>query len=449
MENITDQFVDYLYEKSYAIPDLKTAHQAKRCLLDYLSVVYAGKGLLGNKAIKLISQFPNVDSGSPIIGFGMNKSPDSAAFLNGFVSHVAELDDGINSGIVHPGTPVISSLLAIAKSRNISGEHVLKGIIAGYEATICLANSVQPFHKKKGYHATGTIGAVGAAVGLAVMTGSSKEILKNSISASIISAGGSLKAIEDASQLKPYNVGNAARAGLTAFLIAEAGIEGPDNALGGSRGFFEMKAGSYDLEKLIPSHGNYAIHDIYIKPYAACRYCHPAIEAAIDLSIKQDLQNVEIQKVTVRTYDLAVHTHDHILVPNVSSAKMSIPYSVATSIYNKKAGINEFSEKFIHDEAIKVLTQKVIVIADPEYSQAFPEKSIAALEIELNSGKIYSNLVEFPKGEPENPLSDHELTQKFVDLSNFAGCQKDKIEKTIDAIWSIESNIDRLYFLLN
>ena len=237
MTNITDKFVDYLFDKCNNINDEQLFHQAKRCVLDYLGVSYVGKKLLGIKGEKLVNQFPNVNNGSSVIGYTAIKSPDSASFLNGFISHVAELDDGVNSGIVHPGTPVLSAMFSLAQIRDLSYVDFLKGIIIGYEATIRLANAIQPEHKKKGFHATGTIGAIGAAVSLVIMQNSNKLILKNALSAALISSGGTLKALEDESELKPFNVGNAARAGLTAFLTSESGFQGPNDALGSSSGF--------------------------------------------------------------------------------------------------------------------------------------------------------------------------------------------------------------------
>jgi 2-methylcitrate dehydratase PrpD len=449
MINLTDTFTNYILDKSNAIPEEKLIHQSKRCLLDYLSVVYAGKGVMGNQAIKLISRFPDVNNGSSVIGFGSRKSTSDAAFLNGYISHVAELDDGVNSGIVHPGTPAISALLALAQERRVNGLDLLKGIVAAYETTIRLANAVQPSHKKKGYHATGTIGAVGAAAGLAVMCNSSKSTFKNAVSAALISAGGSLKALEDASQLKPFNVGNAARSGLTAFLVAEAGIEGPNDSLGGEMGFLNMMSGFCNTEKLHSVNPGYAINDIYIKPYAACRYCHPAIEASIKISISHSIKIDEINGISVVTYDLAVKNHDHTSIPNISSAKMSIPFSVATAILNNKAGINEFSEIQIQNEVLKSLTQKVSVRSSPEFSNVFPEKSIAEVNLKMNNGDTYSKVVEYPKGEPENPLSDEELMEKFIALCKFGGSKDKHIREIIDNVWAVDTKLDRLYTLIS
>jgi 2-methylcitrate dehydratase PrpD len=445
MSNFTAKFVDYLYLKSEVIDQDQLYHQAKRCVLDYLGVISAGKKLLGAKGEKLVAQFPDVINGSSVIGFSTKKSPDSAAFLNGFISHVAELDDGVNSGIVHPGTPVISAMFALAQIREVSGEDLLKGVIIGYEATIRLANAVQPSHKKKGFHATGTIGAVGAAVGVAIMLKSEKSALKNALTAALISAGGSLKALEDDSELKPYNVGNAARAGLTAFLISGSGFTGPKDALGGEGGFINMKTSDFDQQKLTPDSSDFAINSIYIKPYAACRYCHPAIEAAIKIRESYEFPSDKIKSINVATYDLAVKNHDHTEIGNISSAKMSIPFSVASALFNGKGGINEFSQPMIENLSIMNLTKKINVNSDIEFSTLFPEKSIAQLSVVMNDGTHFLETIEYPKGEPENPLSDRELEQKFEELALFSEMESSRKNGIIEAVWNLQNNLKTIF----
>lgn len=445
MINYTDLLTDYIYDKCIDHINEKTLHQAKRCLLDYIGVLYAGRGIMGNQALELINQFPDVNNCASVISFGLKKSATDAAFLNGYISHVAELDDGVNSGIVHPGTPCISALMAYAEVNKVSGLDLLRGIVVAYEVTIRLANAVQPAHKIRGYHATGSIGAVGAAAGLAVMKNATKKVFKNAISAALISSGGSLKALEDASQLKPFNVGNAARSGLIAFLVADAGIIGPNDALGGEKGFLFMMSENFDTSKLIPSNANFAIHDIYIKPYAACRYCHPAIEASIELSKTHSFVIDDIKEIEVSTYDLAVKNHDHIDIPNSSSGKMSIPFSVATAILNKNAGIDEFSDKQVYDKTIIDLTKKVKVHSNPDFSRQFPAKSIAVVNVKMNNQMTYSHAIEYPKGEPENPLSVQELEAKVFALCEYGGCNKNDIPKIIECVWGTGSNDENFY----
>ena len=134
MRNVTDDFVDFLVSVSQKPLNKELSHEAVRCIVDYLGVLYAGKGLMGHQADKLVNQFSTINErGAQVFGFVKRTNPESAAFLNGYISHAVELDDGVNSGIVHPGTPVLSALFSFAESRNVSEEQFFRGIIVGYE----------------------------------------------------------------------------------------------------------------------------------------------------------------------------------------------------------------------------------------------------------------------------------------------------------------------------
>ena len=427
MRNVTDDFVDFLVSVSQKPLNKELSHEAVRCIVDYLGVLYAGKGLMGHQADKLVNQFSTINErGAQVFGFVKRTNPESAAFLNGYISHAVELDDGVNSGIVHPGTPVLSALFSFAESRNVSEEQFFRGIIVGYEATIRLANAIQPSHKKLGFHATGTVGAIGATAGICAMLEKSPEVFKASISIAALSASGSLKALEDGSQMKPFNVGNAAKNAVMAFLVAEAGLSVPDDVFSGELGFLNKFTKNFSIDELVPVKRHLAIFDIYIKPYAACRYCHPAIEASLKLSQAQAIDLSKVDEILVETYDLAVRNHDHVIVPNVSSGKMSIPFSVATSIYNKFGGMQSFTDDTVANVNIVELTKKVRVVSSQAFSESFPKKSIASVTITFQNGTSLNELVEYPKGEPENKLSDVELASKFQELASLGGMDNQK-----------------------
>lgn len=443
--NLTDTFIDELYElsrRSFLSSDIQ---HVKNFLLDYLGVTFAGSYMIRKKGYKLINLLKS-EGECPVIGFNKKSSAQSAVFINGLSAHVAELDDGVISGSVHPGSPLFSALLTMSESEKVSAEQLIIGTIVGYEAIVRLANTIQPSHKKKGYHASATCGAVGTAIGLSIMLGLTKKQIKNAFSSAVVSASGTLKAIEDNSELKPFNVGNAALTGYMAVIMARAGFEGPENPLQGDRGFLRIMSDDFDVSELFKGKGEpLAIDRVYIKPYAACRYCHPAIDACFSIRNKYKIKLNHIKEISVNTYQLAVHNHDHKKIDNVSSAKMSIPFSVAVALKTGKAGISEFSEENIIDPELTELTKKVSVISSEEFTSNFPHKSISSVEVITTDDKLFCEKIEYPKGEPENPLNEKELTRKFEMLMSFAGKGRDEIEEISDIILNLETNLKNLY----
>lgn len=199
MINSTDRLAQHLYELSQ---QLLTEQQVKSCrlrLLDYLAVTYAGSNLLASE-LESSRHFLGAESGSSkVLGTSWTSTPETAALLNGMSAHAAELDDGERYGMVHPGAPVISAVLAVVQTRKLDMPALLKGIYVGYEATVLLARQLQPALKDRGYHATGVCGTIGAAIGVAAACDFSQEQMKSAFCAAVTSASGILKVIRGAS----------------------------------------------------------------------------------------------------------------------------------------------------------------------------------------------------------------------------------------------------------
>ena len=198
--NITDRFIDGLVAKAQTMPE-EVTKQAKRCLLDYLGVVLGGMRYLKEKHPALIETAP------------------SDAFLHGFAAHVLELDDGHRHGMIHLGASIVSAVLDVAEREKLSFDDVLRGIVMGYEVAVRSAMTLQPGHKVRGYHVSGTCGTIGSALGVAFACGYGKAQLKSTLDCAVSSAAGVLEIQEEASEMKPYNVGRAVLDGIMAAQV--------------------------------------------------------------------------------------------------------------------------------------------------------------------------------------------------------------------------------------
>ncbi len=442
--NITDKFIDSIYSLTLIELPESAVQKAKNCLLDYLGVTYAGSKILRVKANTLLNISGLSNCGVSVIGFNRKSDLYNAAMVNGMCAHIAELDDGARQGSVHPGAPIISALMPLAEQRELSGKDIIRGIVVGYEAAISLASAIQPAHRNKGYHATGTCGTIGVALGAAAALGFSKQQMKNALSAAASSSSGMLHVIKGNSELKPYNAGQSAVSGLMATLVAQAGFTGPDDVLGAEWGLLSMFTSNNYVD--LPKRQNdelLAIEKVYIKPYAACRHCHPAIEAVLALRKEYSIEPSLIKDITVSTYDLAVDGHAHTDICGITSAKMSTPFCVAVALISGKAGVNEFSISQISDHKTLTLTKKVNVKSNKVLNMQVPEKRAAIVEITMYNNCFYTKKVELAKGEPENPLTEDELLEKFFSLMLFAGKPNDESLFISNSI--MQNNIDLLF----
>lgn len=415
-ERLEYSFINGLINKSLGIGD-DVRNQARKVLFDFLGVVAGGMKFIKEKHLELIEAAPN------------------SAFLNGFAAHVLELDDGHRHGMIHLGASIVSAVLDVAEKENLKADDVLRGIVMGYEVAVRCARAIQPGHKVRGYHVSGTCGTIGSAMGIAFACNYNKEQLKSTLVCAVSSAAGVLEIQEQASELKPYNTARAAYDGVLAAQIGRLGLPGPDDILGGKRGFLAALTDTPKPEFLTDfSEDGYCIEGIYQKVHAACRHCHPAIDATLDMRNDLNLKPEQIEKIEVHTYKLAVGSHDHTEILGISSAKLSTPYAVALAIVKGTCGYADYNEDNLNDYWIKNLTRKVSVIENENLTAQSPAVRGARVTVYLKDGKEYEATCLYPKGEPENPLTQEEQEIKFRGLAMYGGLSSDECDEVISEI---------------
>ena len=428
--NITEAFIEGLISKANDIPQ-HVIEQAKKCLLDYTGALIGGRKYVREVHPELFNAF---EDASPY-----------HALVNGFSSHALELDDGHRHGMIHLGASIITTVLEAAKVTAVPYEKLLCGIVMGYEVAVRCARALQPGHKIRGYHVSGTCGTIGSAMGVAFAYGYNKAQLKSTLACAVSSAAGVLEIQEEASEMKPYNVGRAAMDGLVAAMMGRLALPGPDDILGGKRGFLAALTDTPHPEMLNDfTNEDYAIEGIYQKVHAACRHCHPAIDATLDLRHDLRLELSDVDRIEVHTYKLAVGSHEHIDIKGISSAKLSTPFAVALALVKGSAGYADYSENNLDDYWIKNITRKVKVTEDEELTQRSPAVRGARVTLYLKNGGEFEAPCLYPKGEPENPLTNKELEDKFKGLALYGGWTEHKCNSVILSIWDGSFTIESL-----
>lgn len=405
MMNMTEKFVEYLFAKTDQISDIQRV-KAQECLNDYEAVTIAGARKNRTHWAQLVRIIPK--GSATIIGYPEKTDSKTAALINGFNAHTLELDDGQRFAMIHLGASIISAIKAAADENSINKKDICLGIIMGYEAACRIAIAMQPSHKNLGYHAAGTCGTIGSAVGAAFAMGMNHEQMKRVLTCASGSAAGMLEIQEQESELKPYNLGRAAMDGLTAAYMGLTDFHTPEDMIGGDRGFLKIFSSNYDIKKLTEQTEYFEIERIYVKPYASCRHSHSAVEAAINLHQEVNCDNIE--KVIVETYKLGVKGHDHTIIQSIASAKLSTPYAVAVALLYGRADITMFEPL---DLKAVDLARKIIIVEKEELSKECPNRRVAIVSVFLKNGEMKESRVDYAKGEPENPLTIQELQEKY------------------------------------
>lgn len=449
--NHYDKFVDYIYKLSQIDLDYyKLGNQVYNCIIDYTSAIIGGTGLSRSKISTLLDNC--LECGIyKTVGFDEKVPLETALLANGLLSHVAELDDGVIDGIIHPGAPIFTSIFTVFQNNKIEWKLFVKAVVVGYEVACRIAEAIQPGHKLLGYHASATCGTLGVTMALATLSNFDKSQMKEALTIALASSHGTLKVLEDRSELKPYNIASAIINGYIAYQMAKAGFRGADNPFEGEAGFFSQMARDVDYDKLINNNRDLCIFRTYFKPYASCRYTHPSLEAAMKIKNLYNIDVDQIESVLISTYSIAIRHHDHTEVPNLSSAKMCIPFAASVGLSIGSGGIDAFCDETINDPRIKELTRKVRVIEDTKYSSLFPGQSIANMSVKTKDGISFSCTIDLPKGEPNNPMTQSDLFSKLKQSCEFSNFNFDNIcnyikNLQLNGIEDFFGNLNRFYF---
>ena len=413
-------------------------HAAKRCVLDYMGATLPG-GAIAPATMMTQALSDMLGHGrARLYPGGEVTDAKTAALINGAASHTIEFDDIYRDGIYHPGVPVISAALAIAEAKGVSGETFLRGVIAGYEVSDRIAETVNPAHYAF-WHTTGTVGTIGAAAAAATILGLNKEQAMHALANAVTLCSGLQQAFRGDAMAKPMHGGHAAETGLTCALVAGAGVTGVLDMLEGERGFGNAMCGGVDWSNAAKTLGkDFTIQRITVKNHAACGHAHAAIDGALHLQAAHNINPADIVRIDAGTYGPAVEIVGQQIVKTVFEAKFSLPYCVAVALLHGSCRMAAFEDDKLQDQAVLDLAKKIFVSKDDECDAAFPKRRSAKVTMTLADGSVLDFYSPTRKGDPDSPLSDAELSAKYHDLAtDIIGAER--AQRLEECIWKLDT----------
>lgn len=395
----------------------KVVQEAKRAFMDWLGSAFAGVDKAPSQITLALVEELGGNPEATLMGGGKKTNGLLAALYNGVTSHIVELDDVHKASVLHAGAAIIPAALAAAEKIQANGRKLLEGIVVGYEIGIRIGEAVTPSHYYY-WHNTGTVGTFGAAAAAGKILGLNEEELVHALGSAGTQAAGLWEFLADGAMSKHLHPGKASMNGLLSALLAQRGFTSAQRILEGEKGFCRATAPEFDLHKITQNLGKgYKILENCYKVHSSCRHTHPGIDVALELRHQYDLRPEQIGKITVRTYPTAIDVTGNFNPETVYAAKFSLPFCVALALKEGKAGLREFSEQKLNDPVIRELLAKVELNEDPEISSLYPTQWPTILEITDIQGNSVSARIDYPQGDPENPVSDEQLRDKFRELA--------------------------------
>jgi 2-methylcitrate dehydratase PrpD len=421
--SVIERLARYVSTESFGRLPEATVDAARRAILDTLGVMLAGsREETAVRARALIAHRRGSEE-AVVAGTTLRASIEDAALTNGIAAHALDYDDLNASLSGHPSVPVLPATLALAERERASGQALLTAFVVGVEIEAKLGRALNPAHYEAGWHATSALGVFGAAGAAARLLALSPEKTAHALAIAASMASG-IKA-NFGTDCKPFHAGHAARCGLEASLLAAAGFTGNPRVLeqaggfGGAYGAGNPPAWDLTTESLGAPH-DLAEPGVGVKRFPACASTHQALDATLDLVETFAIAPADVASVECGVSYMVPNQLIHSSASTGLQGKFSMPYCVAVALVDRTVGLAQFADERVRRPDVQALMPRVRMFVHPEQTTRDSLlKRFSEVTITLKDGRRFERRVDRAKGQPQNPLTPHELETKFRDCAAF------------------------------
>lgn len=428
-------------------------YQAKRFLLDSLGCALGGYCQHDVQAAMRALDEVAGKGPSTVIGTGKKVDPVSASFANALMIRAMDYNDIYwRQDPSHP-SDIIPAAAACCERAGSDARELIVGIVLGHEFEMRFCEAAFPGIRERGWHhATLTAFVSPIVAGRALHLGWEQIQHAIGISASRQATFGAVVAGK-LTMMKNAADPMATQSGVFAALLAEKGCTGPEHIVDGKEGLVHCLGPVWKLDILTDGlGGSWRITQCGMKAYPTEALTHTPISAVLDLVKQYDLEPNQVEKVRIRSLKRAadILSDSSKYDPRTrETADHSLPYVIAAALVDRQVTPLQFHMDRIMDPLIRAQLKKVEVMADPEIERVFPALQRAIVQIRTTDGRELSKQVDYPKGDPRNPLADREVEEKFAALAEDV-LSKGAQSKVIDAVWGLEKlgSVSKLMALL-
>jgi len=427
--------------------------EAKRYMLDSIGCALGGYGQEDVKIALGVLEQTAGNGPATVIGTGKRMDLISVSLLNALMVRVMDYNDIYwKQDPSHP-SDIIPAAMACGERTEKDGRELIVGVVLGHEFEMRLCEAAFPGVRERGWHHA-TLTAFVSPIVAARMLDLNWEKMQHAIgiSGSRMCTLGAVTAGK-LTMMKNTVDPLATQSGVLAALLAEGGYSGPEHVIDGKEGLVHCMGPEWKLELLEDGLGeSFRITECGMKAFPTEALTHAPISCTLDLIKDNDLSHEEVAKVKIRSLARAA---DILADPskydprNKESADHSLPYVIAAAIAERQVTPLQFTPEKIMDPTIRDQLNKVEVVADPEIEALFPELQRVHVTVVTTDGREFAKQIDYPKGDPRNPLTDQEIEEKFDALAEPV-LSPERRRQVKDAVWNLEkqSSITGLMKLL-
>jgi 2-methylcitrate dehydratase PrpD len=388
---------------------------ARTGIIDTVGVMLAGTQ---DEATHIVCDMVEEEGGKPsstVFGRRLRTSPQLAALANGVAVQALDYDFVFTRG--QAVSAVLPALLALAEAKGSTPADVMSAFVVACEVGARLARA-SPKTSQAGWHATGIVGALAAAVGCARLLALPTARISDVIGIGVSMASG--VSANFGTMTKPLHCGHAARNGVTAALLGARGLNANPSALEGASGYFATFSRDLPTD-FSPFEDLGRIHNLVepgykLKQYACGGLSHTCIDAILSLRAKHGERLRDATKIEIGVAKSAFQRLKRDYPHTVEAAKFSMPFLAAWSALHGAPTISAFSEDSIEDPHVKALAARVSQHVDPEFSDD-PEEAPGRVRVVTADGETLEQTVWYASGSRTHPASPEQIERKFLDCA--------------------------------
>jgi 2-methylcitrate dehydratase PrpD len=431
--------------------------KASNLMLDLLGSIIGSKRVKSSRiAAELAIELDGPEE-STIIGYGRKVAAPNAAFANAIQGYAFDFADDHNESNAHPSVATIPASLALGEKLGASGKEVIEAIALGNEVVCRLGSAFLGKAYYQGFHPTSTCGTFGATISAAKLLGLDRQQTVHSQGIAGSQVGGLMAWNTSGSYTKRLQAGHPALVGIISAMMAQKGFDGPPAIIEGEDGFLQAYSFNREYDTSLITDGlgeEWTFVDSSIKVYPCCRYSAGHLDACLDIVNKYNPNLDEIERVFIRTSDYTIRllARPRKMSPqNVVDTQFSMPWQTAIALIDGKIDVDTFTEANIHREDVRKLMEKVEWVVDKEFERRYPEHYSCAVTVAMENGEEYTSVVDDPKGDWRNPVTQDELEEKFTSLATREIEDEDRIQRIIDFVTNIHEvdDVGVLYTLVS
>jgi 2-methylcitrate dehydratase PrpD len=437
--NATTAVADFVAKSRWEDCPAPAVEAARRAIQDCLGVMLAGST---EPSARILQAVALAEGGAPlstVIGTGRRTGAVWAALCNGTAAHALDFDDTNFTLLGHPSAPVLAAALAAAELALADGQALIHAFLLGLEVETTLAAVVNPAHYDHGWHATCTLGTLGAAAAAARLLGLDTDGIRTALAVAASQSSGLKENF--GTMTKPFHAGHAARSGVLAALMAREGWTASEQALEGPQGFFHvLGAGECRLEALDTLGAPWKIvtSGVAVKPYPSCACTHSIIDSTLELRRTHQIHPEEVAEITVGVNAIVPRILIHSNPRTGLEAKFSGEFSAAAALVDGRVGIRTFQDEHVHEPAIRALMPRVKIVVDRDIPGDQERHMWTRVTVRLHDGRTLRIDPREVPGHPSNPLTPEALRAKFDECARLV-LTPDRVDSVAQMLETLET----------